>query len=297
MCGEILVAQETVDAIGHTSGEETEENRVEADCENDGSFDTVVYCTVCDEELTRVTTVIEKGHKVVKTDALGATCIFEGNIEFYTCIVCDKLFADEACTEEIFDVSVPALGHTPSEEWVVTKEPTEMVKGTETNYCAVCGATVATRDVMPLGGEIRGTVTSFNSDTDEITIELIRNGETEPVDTIVVTGNNVDFGFSAVQPGGYILRISKKNHVTREYTVAVFKTETECDVKIHLIGDVNGDGDVNVIDYSKVLKHVKKTQMLEGYEFACGDIDLNGMLNVLDYGKILRHVKKAALLW
>ena len=297
VCGETLAAQETVDALGHTSGEETEENRVEADCENDGSYDTVVYCIVCGEELSRVTTVIEKSHKVVKTDALDATCTLEGNIEFYTCIVCDKLFADKACTEEIFNVSVPALGHTPSEEWVVTKEPTEMVKGTETNYCAICGATVATRDVMPLGGEIWGTVTSFNSDTDEVTIELLKSGEAEPISKVVVTGKNAEYGFSAVQPGVYTVRVSKKDHVTREYSVAVMKAETTLDMKIHLVGDVTGDGKLNVIDYTAVLRHVKKTQKLEGYEFSCGDIDGNGALNILDYTKILRHVKKVEMLW
>ncbi len=297
VCNEVLVVQETVDALGHTEGEAKEENRVEAGCETDGSYDTVVYCMVCGEELSRETTVLEKGHKVVKTEALDATCTLDGNIEFYTCMVCDRLFADEDCTEEIFETKVSALGHTPSEEWVLTKAPTEIVKGTETNYCAVCGTEIATRDVMPLGGEVWGTVTSFNSDTEEITIELIKIGETEPVSTTVVTGNKAEYGFDAVQPGVYTLRVSKKDHVTREYSVAVMKAETELDLKICLLGDVTGDGKLNIMDYAAVLKHVKKTQKLEGYEFACGDIDSNSILNILDYTKILRHVKKVEMLW
>ena len=298
VCGETLVAQEEVEALGHTEGEEKTENRVEPDCVTDGSFDTVVYCTVCGEELSRETTVLEKGHKVVKTEALDATCTLDGNIEFYTCTVCDKIFSDEECTNEIFETTAPAKGHTPSEEWVLTEAPTEIVKGTETNYCSVCGVQVATRDVMPLGGEIWGTVTSFNSNTEEITIELFKLDGAEPIYTTVVTGNKAEYGFGEVQPGVYTIRVSKKDHVTREYSVAVIKAETQLDLKICLLGDVNGKGTIDVIDYAAVLKHVKKTQRVEDeYAFACGDIDGNGVLNVLDYTKILRHIKKVEMLW
>jgi YlmC/YmxH family sporulation protein len=50
VCNKVLVAQEIVPATGHTEGEEIIENSVAADCENAGSYDTVVYCTVCDIE-------------------------------------------------------------------------------------------------------------------------------------------------------------------------------------------------------------------------------------------------------
>ncbi len=298
VCGEIIVAQEVIEALGHTEGESVEENRVEADCLVDGSFDTVVYCMVCGEELSRVTTVLPAGHKPVKTEALEATCTLEGNIEFYTCIVCEKLYADETCTDEIFETAIPATGHTPSEEWVVTKQPTKMEKGSETNYCAVCGAEVETRDVAPLGGEIWGTVKSFNSETEEVTIELVNGVDGTTVDTVVVTGNNAEYGFDAVQPGYYIIRVSKKDHVSREYKMWIQKDETELDLKIHLKGDVDGNGTVNIMDINAVLKHFKKTQKIEDeYAFACGDIDGNGVLNILDYNKILRHIKKVEMLW
>jgi len=299
VCDEVLVAQETIDALGHTDGEAVEENRVEADCFNDGSYDTVIYCTVCGEEISRETTVLKKGHNVVKTDALDATCTLEGNIEFYTCTVCDKLYSDEECTEEIFETKVEATGHTPSEEWVVTKEPTEMEKGSETNYCAICGAEVETRDVAPLGGEIWGTVKSFNSNTELVTIELIKGTDSmEVIETVTVTGNNAEYGFSDVQPGYYIIRVSKKDHVTREYKMWIHEAKTQLDLKIHLIGDVNGNGTVDVIDNAAVLRHFKKVQKVEDeYSFACGDIDGNGILNILDYSKILRHIKKVEMLW
>ena len=55
VCGEILVQQEEIPALGHTDGEAVTENEVAATCTADGSYDNVVYCTVCDAELSRET--------------------------------------------------------------------------------------------------------------------------------------------------------------------------------------------------------------------------------------------------
>ena len=86
VCGEILVAQQEISATGHawdnacdtscnnncgetrepshTPGEAVVENEVAPDCENEGSYDTVVYCSVCDAEISRETTTVEAlGHK------------------------------------------------------------------------------------------------------------------------------------------------------------------------------------------------------------------------------------------
>ncbi|MBR6513286.1 MAG: InlB B-repeat-containing protein [Clostridia bacterium] len=49
--------------LGHTAGEAVVENNVAPTCTADGSYDTVVYCTVCDTEISRVTTTVGKlGH-------------------------------------------------------------------------------------------------------------------------------------------------------------------------------------------------------------------------------------------
>ncbi len=55
VCGEIFVAQETIDALGHTESEAVKENEVPATYESAGSYDMVVYCSVCGEELSRET--------------------------------------------------------------------------------------------------------------------------------------------------------------------------------------------------------------------------------------------------
>ena len=53
VCGETLTAQEVIDAAGHKAGEEVHENVI------DGvSYDKVVYCSVCKEELSRETVAL-----------------------------------------------------------------------------------------------------------------------------------------------------------------------------------------------------------------------------------------------
>lgn len=42
-------------SASHTPVEEVRENKVAPDCENEGSYDLVVYCGACDEEIVRIT--------------------------------------------------------------------------------------------------------------------------------------------------------------------------------------------------------------------------------------------------
>ena len=64
VCKAVLVKQETVAALGHTEAEAVKENEVAATCTAEGSYDEVVYCTVCDAELSRDTVTVDAlGHK------------------------------------------------------------------------------------------------------------------------------------------------------------------------------------------------------------------------------------------
>lgn len=55
----------------HTASEAVTENNVDPDCLNDGSYDTVVYCSVCNDELSRETIIVDAlGH----TAGAAATC-------------------------------------------------------------------------------------------------------------------------------------------------------------------------------------------------------------------------------
>ena len=125
VCGEVLVAQEEIPANGHTEGEPVREKEVAATCTKEGSYDSVVYCSVCTTELSREAKTIEKlphkdenddgrcdactgsictEHTAEIDEAVEATCTETGLTEGSHCSVCgDVLVAQE---------TVPAKGHS-----------------------------------------------------------------------------------------------------------------------------------------------------------------------------------------
>lgn len=63
-------------------------------------------CTVCGATIVHAT-----GHTMEKTEARAATCAQDGNIAYYTCRTCRKMYRDEAGTQPITNVTVKKLGH------------------------------------------------------------------------------------------------------------------------------------------------------------------------------------------
>ncbi len=45
----------------------------------------------------------EEEHSLVKSEHREATCAEEGNIEYWTCEICGKIFLDEVGTQEVVD--------------------------------------------------------------------------------------------------------------------------------------------------------------------------------------------------
>ena len=118
-CGESERVE--IEALGHSAGEAVTENVTEADCENNGSYDTVVYCTVCDAELSRVTTTINalghtKGEAVIENN-VDPTCTDDGS---YDSVVYCSVCGEELSREKI--IVAEAFGHDyyPAEELIAS---------------------------------------------------------------------------------------------------------------------------------------------------------------------------------
>ena len=144
---------------------------------------------------------------------------------------------------------------------------------------------------------VSGQVTSFNSDTDAVTIQLIEEGASEAAYGTEVKGNKAAYTIEGILPGTYTMKVMKKNHVTREYTVTVGSGAVTQDVKIHLIGDVNGDGKANVKDINMLYAHFNKVNLLTDYAFMCGDVTADEKINIKDVNKVVGHFNKVAMLW
>ena len=121
---------------------------------------------------------------------------------------------------------------------------------------------------VPVASGVRGQVVSFHDGSD-VTVSLFADGSAQPQYTTTVPAGEKSGGkytavydIPEVAPGTYTMQVSKKNHVTREYTVTVGAENVTQDVKIHLKGDVTGDGKVNTFDIVKMNLHAKKKTLL-----------------------------------
>ena len=151
--------------------------------------------------------------------------------------------------------------------------------------------------VYTTGVTVSGTATSFNSDTDNVTIQLILKGYSEAAYETIVKGNSATYSIEGVASGTYTMKVMKKNHVAREYTVTVGSSNVTQDVKIHLKGDVTGDGKVNTKDWNRIYDHVEETSLLTDYALACGDVNGDGKVNTKDWNRIYDHVEETNPLW
>ena len=149
-----------------------------------------------------------------------------------------------------------------------------------------------------LGVTVSGTVTSFNNASGDITLQLCDYSSGSVVNQIVVKGNTVEYAINDVAPGAYTLKVSKANHVTREYTVVISTDDVTQDAKIHLLGDINGDGKVTTIDFGRANSHAKGVAILTGYELLCVDtVKQDGLVTTADAGRVNAHARGTSLLW
>ena len=196
--------------------------------------------------------------------------------------------------------TLPANGFTAPDGkhfkcWSV--DGSEKAAGDKITVTANTTVTAVWEDIPVVTYTVSGTATSFGSDTDNVILQLIAEGYSEADYEVFVQGNSAAYSIAGVAPGTYTMKVMKKNHVTKEYTVTVGAENVTQDVKIHLKGDITGDGKVNTFDIVKMNLHAKKKTELTGYELLCGDITGDGKVNTFDIVKANLHAKKKTLLW
>ena len=158
---------------------------------------------------------------------------------------------------------------------------------------------------FPVASGVRGQVVSFHDGSD-VTVSLFADGSATPKYTVSVPGGIKDssgkyiaeYEIPDVAAGTYTMKVMKQNHVTREYTVTVSGDAKTQNAEIWLLGDVNGDGRVNTMDYTRLLKHVNETQPLtDAYALKCSDVNKDSRVNTMDYTRLLKHVNETQPLW
>ena len=104
-------------------------------------------CAVCGHEYGNVA-----GHEISKHAAKAPTCIDTGNIEYYSCSNCGKLFTDENGKNEttLAAVTIAATGKHSFGNWVITKKADCTNDGSRERSCTVCQKT-ETETISKLG--------------------------------------------------------------------------------------------------------------------------------------------------
>ena len=139
VCGEVLVAQQSVPATGHT---EAVVPAVAPTCTIAG-FTIGKYCTDCGKILLAQQGGPAVGHTEVVDPAVAPTCTETGLTEGKHCSVCGE--------DLVVQQSVPATGHTKVVDKAVPPTCTQSGK-TRGSHCSVCGKVLIVQEVIPATG-------------------------------------------------------------------------------------------------------------------------------------------------
>ncbi len=321
VCTEILIPQEIIPAKGH---EIVIDRAVEATCTETGLTEGR-YCSVCDEVLMKQEIVPAAGHRIVVDAAVAPSCGKEGLSEGSYCSVCGAVFAVqevlpplkhkavidpevkptctatgltkgshcEICLEVIEAQTVaPELGH-----WVETDaavEPTCTIYGlTEGSHCVRCFEILVAQEILdPLGHDrvvkaaVEATCTKEGLTGGS---HCARCGEVFSVqETVPAKGHD----------GGTWVTVLEATHEAeglreRQCTACAFVLESEIIPKKEeadanrLPGDVNGDGQLSLVDLLMLAKYMAGYD--EKINSANASVDGNGEINVTDLLMLARY--------
>lgn len=138
------------------------------------------------------------------------------------------------------------------------------------------------------GTTVKGTAKSYLSADDTVTIQLVKSGVA--VYETTVKGNSTDYSISGVANGTYTMRVSKKSHADREYTVKVWSADVTQNVEIFPIGDVNSDGDISVVDATLVQKYIVGLEKLTDLQKKSAEVNGDGEISVVDATLIQKYI-------
>ncbi len=192
---------------------------------------------------------------------------------------------------------------------------------TDTNYTVINGSVqsdkyvfetnhfsdyiVATRETLNAfkgnrteGVTVSGTVTSYGSTDENVTVELIKSGETTAAYSTTVTGNTAAYSIAGVTSGSYTLKVSKKGHAVWTEALEVSNAIDGKNVSILLYGDVNGDGKVTAADAQEIQRYAAKLSSAfdraKDVEYCkkCANVNGDSSITAADAQEIQRYAAK-----
>ena len=304
----------TIPTIDHIGGDPVEEN-ITATCTDPGTCDSVVYCVVCGEELSRTLKELPAlGHNIVKYDAEDATCTTPGHESYEACTRCEY---------STYEETTPALGHIEevipavaancvhmgltegkkcirckeilvkqqeiaktAHTWdngTVTREPQVGVAGERTFTCTVCSAT-RTEGIAPLVPSAPDRIEVKSSDsTKELTDGIVGATHSVTVSELLASSNA---SFVVDKNGNRITETATP--LATGMKIILESGGERLEKVISVLGDVNGDGEVSVSDARGALRAAVGLDTLEGAYLNAARVNGSNEVAVSDARSILR---------
>ena len=257
-----------VAALGHTGGEAVIENKVAATCKAEGSYDEVIKCSVCDEELSRNSKTIDKlphtygepEWEWTGDDDNGYTVATAA----FTCIECDgvQTVKDENLNVETTEATTEAAGKTVYTA-IVTFNDKEY-----TDSKTVVIPKVEEAPAYSVKNNTNGTAaysisgTTMNVQNKLACVVLVEHAD----------GNYTPIKATANSAGGYDFDISE--------------VKADESIVIAVKGDVNGDGGVTTADVGMLNASVLEWLTISSLKSMCGDINGVGGVTTADVGML-----------
>ena len=143
------------------------------------------------------------------------------------------------------------------------------------------GGTVTVEAAAVTGVTVSGTVKSYGSETENVTVTLTPENGT-PMAT-VVTGNSAAYKFENVSAGTYTLKVEKKGHAAWDEMVTVTDSDiTSKNITVYLFGDVSKDGKVNTTDINLIRLSILGRKTFDSYESKLANVNKDTTINTTD---------------
>ena len=319
LCGRTMNYGTEIDALGHTEAEAVVEKHQESTCTETGSYDSVVYCSVCNEELSRVTkTIAALGHDEIGHDAVAPTCTAIGNKAYVTCSRCDYTTYEE----------IAALGHTEGETVVenaiapdcetwgsydnvcyctvcneeLSRVTIKTAKGHKLDVngkCSVCKETVeeptffVTSDKALLGKEVKVNVVVKNN-PGIVSMKLGIDYDSDVFELVTAEGGaftTVAFGPTTNHPFyvNWVDSINPNNTTDGIVATLTFKVKDEAAVGTSVITIDYDPDDVYDANFENV-GFEKNYGFMEVRDYTPGDANDDGVINNKDLGLLMQYI-------
>ena len=194
------------------------------------------------------------------------------------------------------EVTITKLEIRPAEGSYQLANSSVWINGTEHTGTYSSGTLTLTNITVPMkskGVKVSGTITSYGSDSESVTVQLIEAGHTEPAYEAIVHGNSAAYSFPTVPAGNYTLKVMKKGHAPFSKVITVGSNHVTENVTIYLIGDVNGDGAITADDLTALARHVAKISIItDTAALARCDVTKDGSVTADDLTMLARYVAK-----